>query len=131
MKYYKDLNNNVYAYEQDGSQDHLIDPLMTAITPTEMSQLLTPIKTDMDKQQDISDAIQKMLDDKAKSLRYDNIMSVRSYCGWANPFRSECEVVASWAASCWVIAGQIEQDVINGVRTIPSVEEVLLEMPIL
>jgi hypothetical protein len=24
MKYYKDINNNVYAYEEDGSQDHLI-----------------------------------------------------------------------------------------------------------
>lgn len=25
MKLYKDQNNNVYAYEADGSQDHLID----------------------------------------------------------------------------------------------------------
>jgi hypothetical protein len=24
MKYYKDSNNNIYAYELDGSQDHLI-----------------------------------------------------------------------------------------------------------
>jgi hypothetical protein len=24
MKYYKDVNNEVYAYEDDGSQDHLI-----------------------------------------------------------------------------------------------------------
>ena len=24
MKYYKDINNNIFAYELDGSQDHLI-----------------------------------------------------------------------------------------------------------
>jgi hypothetical protein len=32
MKYYKDINNNVFSYEQDGSQDELIGDkiIMTA-----------------------------------------------------------------------------------------------------
>ena len=32
MKHYKDKNNNVYAYEDDGSQDHLIPKDFTKIT---------------------------------------------------------------------------------------------------
>lgn len=87
------------------------------------------IKTDIQKQREISSAVQMMLDDKARSLRYDNIMSIRSYCGWDNPFQIECETVAAWAAQCWVTAGQIEQDVINGLRTIPTAEQALAEMP--
>ena len=38
MKYYKDSNNNVFAYEADGSQDHLIGDKV-AITFTEAQQL--------------------------------------------------------------------------------------------
>ena len=35
MKHYKDKDDNVYAYESDGSQDHLIPKDFTAITDKE------------------------------------------------------------------------------------------------
>lgn len=38
MKYYKDSNNNVYAYESDGSQDHLIGD-KTQITQEEVNAI--------------------------------------------------------------------------------------------
>jgi hypothetical protein len=41
MKYYK-LNNTIYAYELDGSQDHLIGDKV-ALTPEELELLLNPI----------------------------------------------------------------------------------------
>lgn len=44
MKYYKDTQNNVYAYEDDGSQDHLIDD-KTAMTDEEVEAHLNPPKT--------------------------------------------------------------------------------------
>ena len=78
---------------------------------------------------EISNAIQKMLDDKAKEYRYDNIMSVRSYAGYANSFQTEAQVLAIWAADCWAKAGEIEQDVITGKRQLPTVNEILAEMP--
>lgn len=80
---------------------------------------------------EINNAIQNMLDDKAKEYRYDNIMSVRSYAGYANSFQAEAQVLAIWAADCWVKAGEIEQEVIAGVRELPTIEEILAEMPIL
>lgn len=38
MKYYKDTDNNIYAYELDGSQDHLIGNKI-AITEEEVTSI--------------------------------------------------------------------------------------------
>lgn len=42
MKYYKDENNEVYAYESDGSQDSYIKPGLIPITEEEMRELTAP-----------------------------------------------------------------------------------------
>lgn len=72
----------------------------------------------------IEQAIQKMLDDKAKELRYDNMMSARSYAGFENPFQREAQALAVWCASCWKKAGELE-----AAGVVYTVEEVLSEMP--
>ena len=77
----------------------------------------------------MNNAIQNLLDTKAQEYRYDNMMSVRSYAGFENPFQVEAQGMAIWASSCWVKAGEIEADVLAGNRAMPTVEEVLLEMP--
>lgn len=77
----------------------------------------------------ISAAIQKLLDDKAKSLRYDSILSARSYAGYANPFQAEAIKLANWSADCWATAGNIEAQVNSGVIPIPTVAEALAMMP--
>lgn len=79
---------------------------------------------------DLSNAVQSLLDTKAQEFRYDNMMSARSYAGYTNPFQTEAQSLAIWAADCWVAAGQIEADVIAGNRTIPTAEEVQSEMPV-
>lgn len=78
---------------------------------------------------EISNAIQSMLDTKAQSLRYDNINSIAKYLGYDNAFKSECERLGAWAASCWVKAGSLETEVKLGLREQPTKEEVLAEMP--
>jgi hypothetical protein len=40
MKYYKDLQNNIYAYELDGSQDDIIPSDFIQINTDEMQRLL-------------------------------------------------------------------------------------------
>lgn len=40
MKYYKDFQNNVYAFELDGSQDHLIKSGLTQIQSNEVQPLI-------------------------------------------------------------------------------------------
>lgn len=40
MKYFKDANNTVYAYESDGSQDAFIKPGLVPITQSQVDALL-------------------------------------------------------------------------------------------
>jgi hypothetical protein len=82
------------------------------------------------KQKESNSAIQNHLDTKAQEFRYDNMMSTRSYAGYTNPFQAEAQALAVWASNCWVVAGQIEADVQSGVRTMPTVDEVLAELPV-
>ena len=45
MKYYKDTNGEVFAFEADGSQDYLIDPSLVLMTQAEVNLHLNPPKT--------------------------------------------------------------------------------------
>jgi len=42
MKFYKNDKNNVYAFEEDGSQDAFIKPELTQISEAEADQLRAP-----------------------------------------------------------------------------------------
>lgn len=39
MKYYKDIDNNIYAYEFDGSQDHIIPKEYISITAAQVKEI--------------------------------------------------------------------------------------------
>lgn len=73
---------------------------------------------------EIEQAIQSMLDAKARELRYDNIMSARSYAGYVNTFQSEAQALAVWCSECWKKAGELE-----ATGNVYTVEEVLAQMP--
>jgi len=79
---------------------------------------------------EINNAIQNHLDTKAQEFRYDNMMSARSYTGYTNPFQAEAQALATWCADCWTTAGAIQADVEAGNRAMPTVEEVLAELPV-
>jgi len=81
------------------------------------------------KAQELTDAVQKHLDDRAKYYRYDDMKSARSYAGFVNAFQAEATKLGQWASECWVYAGQVEQDVVNGVRAMPTPEELVAELP--
>lgn len=122
MRYFRDSDENIYAFDE--TQMDLVGDKI----PLTYEEAFPP-KTPEQDQQAISSAIQNMLDTKAQSMRYDNMMSARSYAGYANPFQVEAQSLAVWGANCWAKAGQIDLDVSNGKRPMPTVEEVLSEMP--
>lgn len=77
MKYYKDTNNNVYAYESDGSQDVLIGDKVS-MTPEEVeAHINPPITLDMAK------AIKKreLENDFNVASKIPVIVGARSYNG--------------------------------------------------
>ena len=55
MKYYKDENNQVYAFESDGSQDSYIPTHLDPITEVEADELRKPALTPEQVQQVIND----------------------------------------------------------------------------
>lgn len=119
----------------DPSCEYLLNqnsPSLTFIPKTQAEYLasLAPKPVAAQEQKEaISIAIQKLLDDKAKSLRYDSILSARSYAGYINPFQAESLKLADWAANCWATAGSIEAQVMAGTITMPTVEQALAMMP--
>lgn len=81
-------------------------------------------------QNDISNAIQSMIDNKAKEFRYDDINSTAKYLRPSSQFYNEVVALNDWCDACWIKAEEIEKDVVAGARTMPTAEEVLAEMPI-
>lgn len=88
---------------------------------------LTPEVAASNVQQAVATAIQELLDSTARQPpgRYD---SIHTACGWADKF-PDAAAIRDWGAACWVKAGEIEAAVTSGTRPLPSVAEVLAEMP--
>jgi hypothetical protein len=83
-------------------------------------------------EQDYTNAIQKHLDNVAKSKQYNDALSLASYrdssiTQWA----SEAATFISWRDSVWVYAYTELQKVQNQLRTQPTVEEFIQELPVI
>lgn len=80
----------------------------------------------------VTTAVQKRLDDFARTRNYDTILSAATYATSTVPtFAAEGQYAvesrdASWAA-CYEIMGDVQQ----GLRAMPTVEQVLSELPAL
>ena len=70
-------------------------------------------------------AIQRHLDAAAQTHRYD---SIHTACGWADEF-ADAAVLKAWAANCWRKSTEIELDIAEGKRAIPSEAELISELP--
>lgn len=76
-------------------------------------------------------AIQNLLDRKAQENGYDSILSACSYAGYDNPFRAEGEAYGIWRANCWAYCYEQLALILDSKRVIPTVEDFVLELPIL
>jgi len=82
-----------------------------------------------DYKKSLNSKIQILLNRQALNLGYDNINSIGKYIGYDNPYREQAEGLGTWTANVWATAEQIQQDVLNGDREMPTVDEVLAELP--
>jgi len=78
----------------------------------------------------LTSAIQSMLDDKAKERGYDSILSLCSYAtSTAAKFSAEGQAGVEWRDEVWAKGYTILADVEAGTRSIPTVDELLAELP--
>ena len=79
---------------------------------------------------DDTNAIQALLDSFAKTRNYDGILSACTYATSNNPkFRAEGQYCVEARDQTWAMGYQIMDEVLSGGRPLPTVEEVLSELP--
>lgn len=80
----------------------------------------------------VQQAVQTRLDDFARMRNYDGIMSAATYAASAVPkFAAEGQYAVQARDATWAACYQIMADVQAGMRAMPSVEQVLSELPAL
>lgn len=81
---------------------------------------------------DVTKAVQQRLDDFAKTRNYDGILSAASYsASTVTKFADEGQYAVEARDATWSACYQILDDVQNELRTEPTVEELLSELPTL
>lgn len=93
-------------------------------TPAEIAQQI---------QTELTNAVQAHLDNTAKQKGYDGILSAASYAALpvGEPFQAEGVAYALWRSAVWVKCYEVLGDVMAGTRGIPTVGELLAELPVL
>jgi hypothetical protein len=75
-------------------------------------------------------AVQGLMDTTAQSRGYDNIFTMSSYANSTDDtFKAEGTAGFNWRDKIWITCRSIMIDVETGKRTLPTVDEVLKELP--
>lgn len=78
----------------------------------------------------LTTAVQKHLDDTAKTRNYDSILSLCSYAASAHPkFGPEGQAGVAWRDSVWATCYAIMADVQAGTRAVPTEADLLAALP--
>jgi hypothetical protein len=78
----------------------------------------------------MTDAVQSQLDSTAQSYGYDSILSAVSYRDSTVPkFATDGVAFSAWRDACWSHCLQVLADVQAGTRSVPTVAQLLLELP--
>lgn len=77
-------------------------------------------------------AVQQKLDQEAQALGYDSIFTAVTYADDTNPkFAAEGTSFKAWRSAVWTYCYQVLADVQGELRTVPTAEELIAELPAL
>lgn len=74
-------------------------------------------------------ALEQRYDEVAQIKRYDNRLTCALRAGYPGPFQTEGTAFAVWMDNCNATAYQVMADCLQGLRPIPTAEQLLSEMP--
>ncbi len=78
--------------------------------------------------QKLKGGIQNYLNSKAVELGFDSIDTISKYMGWDNKYRTDAEALALLAVTTWDYIEAQFVEIEAGNRTIPTLEEALVEL---
>ena len=74
-------------------------------------------------------AISSIIENKCQELGYDDQNSIAKYLVHGNPFYEECTAISLWIGAVWVTIRNIQDAVASGTRDMPTIDEVIAELP--
>ena len=99
----------------------------------EVVEIPAHIPTEEEIQKMLTDGVQNYMDSKVQERNYDNVHTcVGTYLySPIEKFRKEAEAVRDWVSYVWEKCYAILAEVKAGTRPIPTLEEVIAELPVL
>lgn len=131
MPHFKDTNNNLHFLD-DASFIHLLPNGSVEIADEEAEQIRLasiPTPTLAELAENVREALQTAIDDKAKSFGFSGGNALMLYAGFANPFQSLAQVFATWESTVWVEAEAYKAEVIAGTKPMLTGAEAVAMMP--
>ena len=121
VRYQLDEEGNRYSsYLATADVDGIFQPDTQAILLEDTNNLV----------QSLENAVQEYIDSQAKNRGYDSIVSACSYAGYTNEFQTEATALGVWRSAVWTKAYQVQADVEDGTIPMPTVDELILMLPI-
>lgn len=139
MRYYKDKNSEIYAYEDDLSDEELDKSIkrlsLTPLTQKELEEFLAPKPTRDEKierlKQEFLARVDTILNTTAHEHGYDNINTAVSYAGYENKFQAEGISFGKWRSKVYEWGYGLLEKIMRGELDIDktNIDEVLQAMP--
>jgi hypothetical protein len=131
--------NTQYPVSSQYDSEHIAVPINikeTTRTDSMTGEIETVYEYDMmiiasgDTKQMLINCIQSYLDTEAQAHFYDGILSLCSYATSTNTkFGAEGQAGVIWRDACWTVGYAIMAEVEAQTRAIPTIAELLAEMP--
>ena len=77
----------------------------------------------------MEEGIENHINTTVKAKGYNSQDSIAKYLVVGNPFYAECTAISLWIGSVWVYSHQVQADVMAGTRVMPTIEELIAELP--
>lgn len=139
MRYYKDKNSEIYAYEDDLSDEDLAKSIkrlsLTPLTQNKLEEFLAPKPTREQKiellKQEFLARVDATLNTTAHEHGYDNINTAVSYAGYENKFQAEGISFGKWRSKVYEWGYGLLEKIMKGELDIDktNIDEVLQAMP--
>ena len=140
LAWYPETDITVYDDTKvlDGTEALVIDSVNKIVKVTKGQRVKTAEELAVEKtealnqaKEEMEQAIESHINSTIVAKGYNSQDSIAKYLVVENPFYTECAAFSLWIGDVWEYSYQVQADVMDGIRTIPTTEELIAELPVL